>query len=301
MTEEASFPNLDELNHIPGANDKYRVAKDLFAGTIGGVAQVLSGQPFDTVKVRMASDTTGQYKNTLDVVQKLIKNEGVLGFYKGTLTPLIGVGACVSIQFGVNEYMKRNVFNGSKHLTNAQYYMSGAAAGLANSVLASPIEHVRIRLQTQLTGNAGPLDIIKRIYNTSGVSGIMKGLIPTALREGQGMGMYFLTFEYLVKRNTIQNKIQRKDIPGWKLCLYGATAGYAMWMTVYPFDIVKSRLQTDSLTKPQIKSIPDCVAKIYKANGIGGFFKGFTPTILRAAPANAATFYAFELTMRLLG
>lgn len=299
MSEEASFPNLDDLNHQEG--DKYRVAKDLFAGTVGGIAQVLVGQPFDTTKVRLQSDTTGQYKSTLDVVRKLIKNEGLLGFYKGTLTPLIGVGACVSIQFGVNEYMKRNVFSGSTLLSNAQYYQSGVAAGIANSFLASPIEHIRIRLQTQLTGKLGPLDIIKKIYGQSGIPGIMKGLVPTAIREGHGMGMYFLTFEYLVKQDTLRNKIERKDIPGWRLCLYGASAGYALWFTVYPIDVVKSRLQTDSLSNPQYKNMRDCIGKMYKANGVGGFFKGFAPTILRAAPANAATFYAFELTMRLLG
>lgn len=299
MTEEASFPNLEDLNGQEA--DKFRVVKDLFAGTVGGIAQVLVGQPFDTTKVRLQSDTTGQYKSTVDVIKKLIKNEGMLAFYKGTLTPLIGVGACVSIQFSVNEYMKRNVFSGSAHLNNSQYYLSGVASGLANSVLASPIEHVRIRLQTQLTGNLGPLDIIKKIYSNNGVSGLMRGLIPTAVREGHGMGMYFLTFEYLVKRDTLKNKIQRKEIPGWRLCLYGAAAGYAMWFTVYPADIVKSRLQTDNLTNPEYKSLKDCIGKIYKANGVGGFFKGFAPTILRAAPANAATFYAFELTMRLLG
>lgn len=54
------------------------------------LAQVLSGQPFDTTKVRLQSAPEGTYDGALDVVKKLIKNEGVAGFYKGTLTPLIG-------------------------------------------------------------------------------------------------------------------------------------------------------------------------------------------------------------------
>jgi solute carrier family 25 (mitochondrial carnitine/acylcarnitine transporter), member 20/29 len=33
------------------------VAKDLFAGSMGGVAQVLTGQPFDIVKVRMQNQS----------------------------------------------------------------------------------------------------------------------------------------------------------------------------------------------------------------------------------------------------
>lgn len=298
MTEESPFIGIDELPQ----SDEYRVVKDLFAGTMGGITQVLVGQPFDTTKVRLQSDSTGRYNGPLDVVKKLVREEGPRAFYKGTLTPLIGVGACVSIQFAVNEYMKRSVFNTGAHLTGSQYYISGLVAGVANSVLASPIEHIRTRLQTQIAGSLGPLDMIKKIYSTAGVTGgIMKGFVPTALREGHGMGMYFLTFEYLVQRDTLHNKIERREIPGLRLCLYGASSGYAMWLSVYPIDFIKSRIQTDSLEKPQYKGMKDVIKSVYRAQGIKGFFKGFAPTILRAAPANAATFYAFELTMRALG
>jgi solute carrier family 25 carnitine/acylcarnitine transporter 20/29 len=45
----------------------------------------------------------------------------------------------------------------------------------------------------------------------------------------------------------------------------------------------------------------DCAAKTLATEGIGGFYKGFVPCILRAFPANAATFFAFEVTMDLIG
>lgn len=56
-------------------------------------ADTVSGQPFDIVKVRL--QTTSQYKNALDAATSIYKNEGATAFYKGTLTPLIGIGACV--------------------------------------------------------------------------------------------------------------------------------------------------------------------------------------------------------------
>lgn len=94
-----------------------------------------------------------------------------MAFYKGTTMPLIGVGACVSIQFGVVQYFKglfreENVAKHGKaglHLTQWQLYASGAAGGIANSVLAAPIEQVRIRLQTQQTlVYHGPFDCLKQ-------------------------------------------------------------------------------------------------------------------------------------------
>ncbi|KAG9537783.1 hypothetical protein KCU84_g24423, partial [Aureobasidium melanogenum] len=80
-----------------------RAVKDLFAGAVGGIAQVLIDkkdicQPFDIVKVRL--QTTSQYSGAADAASKILKNEGATAFYKGTLTPLIGIGACVSVQFG---------------------------------------------------------------------------------------------------------------------------------------------------------------------------------------------------------
>lgn len=48
----------------------------------------------DIVKVRL--QTTTQYKSALECATQIFKKEGPAAFYKGTLTPLIGIGACVS-------------------------------------------------------------------------------------------------------------------------------------------------------------------------------------------------------------
>ena len=76
-------------------------------------------------------------------MKKIIANEGFRGFYKGTATPLVGVGACVSIQFGTFEFMKRyfrtrNEQHGhsSLDLSGGQFYLAGGAAGIANTVVA---------------------------------------------------------------------------------------------------------------------------------------------------------------------
>lgn len=294
-----------EIEEEPFTDDKAQVLKDLFGGTVGGIAQVIVGQPFDTVKVRLQSAPEGTYNGALDVIKRLIANEGPKGFYKGTLTPLIGVGACVSVQFSVNEYMKRyydNILNGQQ-LSLLQFFNCGAAAGFANGFLASPIEHIRIRLQTQTVDVKqfnGPIDCAKKLYQSNGIRGIYKGLAPTLFREGVGLGIYFATYEALIAKEIQKEKITRKDIPGWKLCLFGGLSGYTLWIGIYPVDVIKSKLQTDSLSKPTYRGSLDVVKDIWTKNGIKGFYRGFIPTILRAAPANGATFAAFEFTMRLI-
>jgi solute carrier family 25 carnitine/acylcarnitine transporter 20/29 len=304
MTQESEILlTLDE----PTPASKLQSLKDIFAGTIGGVAQVLVGQPFDTTKVRLQSSPNPN-TSPIEIIRNLLKNEGPLAFYKGTLLPLIGIGACVSIQFSVNEYMKRlfNYLNdGPNKMNSLQFLIAGGAGGFANGFLASPIEHVRIRLQIQ-TNNIneklykGPFDVLNHLNKIGGFKTIFRGLIPTLYRESFGIGVYFMTFEALIQ-NTIKNfNIKRNQIESWKLCIFGGLAGYAMWITIYPFDIIKSKLQTDTLGNWKYKNSISVVKDLWKTQGWRGFFVGFTPTILRAAPANAATFVAFEWTMRLI-
>ncbi|QRG36321.1 hypothetical protein FDK38_000656 [Candidozyma auris] len=295
-----------ELEEPPLTQDNLQVYKDLFGGTVGGIAQVLVGQPFDTVKVRLQSAPDGTYSGAGDVIKKLLANEGPKGFYKGTLTPLVGVGACVSVQFSVNEFMKRYYDNKlqGQSLSLLQFFNCGAVAGFANGFLAGPIEHIRIRLQTQ-TGSVkqfnGPIDCMKKLTQSTGIQGLFKGLVPTLARESIGLGIYFASYEALIARELKMKTFPtRSDIPAWKLCMYGGLSGYALWSAIYPVDVLKSKLQTDSLSKPSYSGSVSVAKDIIKKGGIKGFYKGFLPTILRAAPANGATFAAFEVTMRLI-
>lgn len=306
---------LEEAGAAGGA----KVLKDLFSGAVGGVAQVLIGQPFDIVKVRL--QTTTQYKGALDCASQILKNEGASAFYKGTLTPLIGIGACVSVQFGAFNYARRafeaqnaarlhksvdQLEKEPRPLSYGQYYAAGAFAGIANTVLSSPIEHVRIRLQTQPHGAArlysGPGDCIAKLSRSPSVaSGLYRGTSVTLLREAQAYGFWFLTFEYLMNQDAKRNKYARKDIPTWKIAMYGGLAGEMLWISSYPFDVIKSKMQTDGFgEKQRYKSMRDTFAQTFKQEGMMGFWRGVGPTLLRAMPVSAGTFATVELTMRLI-
>jgi solute carrier family 25 carnitine/acylcarnitine transporter 20/29 len=68
---------------------------------------------------------------------------------KGTLSPLVGIAFCVSIQFSVLEQNKRwfalrNEQRGAgPQLTPSQFFLAGGVAGVANSVVSGPVEHIR--------------------------------------------------------------------------------------------------------------------------------------------------------------
>uniref|UniRef100_A0A1D1XJX6 Putative mitochondrial carrier C4G9.20c n=1 Tax=Anthurium amnicola TaxID=1678845 RepID=A0A1D1XJX6_9ARAE len=253
----------------------------------------------------------------LDCVRKTRK-EGLTAFYKGTTTPLVGVGACVSIQFLVFEFMKRlfNERNGrSDQLTLSQWYQCGAAAGVAASFVFCPVEHIRTRLQIQTSPSTisslnersqnkkydGPIDCIRKIYSSHGIKGIYKGQLITMVREFHGAACYFLIYGSLMQRAMHKENKSRSELPNWKPCLYGAAAGYGMWCSIYPIDVIKSKIQTDGFLKEKRKysSSFDCAKQILAKEGIKGFFRGFGTCMLRAGPVNASSFVAFELAMEL--
>ncbi|KAL9585760.1 MAG: hypothetical protein Q9203_004117 [Teloschistes exilis] len=160
----------EEVEREVEAGGAKQTAKDLFAGAMGGVAQVLLGQPFDIVKVRL--QTTTRYTGAIDAATRIFKDEGPLAFYK------------VSVQFGGFHYARRQfeasnaLRSSSPALSYTQLFASGAFAGLSNSFLSGPIEHVRIRLQTQPHGAGrlygGPLDCVRKLSSQGG--GVSKGV-----------------------------------------------------------------------------------------------------------------------------
>ena len=212
----------------------------------------------------------------------------------------------MSVQFGAFHYARRQFEDANLQkapmspntLSYSQYYGAGAFAGITNSVLSGPIEHIRIRLQTQPHGQRrlynSPLDCVRKLSIHEGVlRGLYRGQGVTVLREAQAYGVWFLTFEYLVNADIGRNKVKREDISSTKIAFYGGLAGEALWIASYPFDVVKSKMQSDGFGIGQrFKSMTDCFRQIWTMEGAYGFWKGIGPTLARAMPVSAATFAA---------
>ncbi|KAL9609042.1 MAG: hypothetical protein Q9167_006163 [Letrouitia subvulpina] len=151
-----------------------------------------------------------------------IETGGVKQTLKDLFAGAAGGVAQVSIQFGAfhwarRQFEARNIASSpsSPGLSYAQFYTSGAFAGLANSFLSGPIEHVRIRLQTQPHDPSkrlysGPIDCMRKLSAHEGVlAGLYRGQAVTLLREAQAYGVWFLVFEYLMNADAKRNQLDR--------------------------------------------------------------------------------------------
>lgn len=65
-----------------------------------------------------------------------------------------------------------------------------------------------------------------------------------------------------------------------------------------PADVLKSRLQTAPAGK--YNGIRDVFRELMRNEGASALYRGMTPVVLRAFPANAACFIGFEVAMKFL-
>ncbi|KAI5767806.1 SLC25A29 [Gulo gulo luscus] len=266
------------------------MALDFLAGCAGGVAGVLVGHPFDTVKVRLQvqSPEKPQYRGTLHCFQSIIKQESVLGLYKGLGSPLMGLTFINALVFGV----QGNTLRALGQDTPLHQFVAGAAAGAIQCVICCPMELAKTRLQVQDAGPARPyrgsLHCLAHIYRREGLRGVNRGMGSTLLRETPSFGVYFLAYDVLTRALGCEPG-EPLLVP--KLLLAGGTSGILSWLSTYPVDVVKSRLQADGLRgAPRYGGFVDCVRQSYRAEGWRVFTRGLASTLLRAFPVNAATF-----------
>ncbi|KAL4965661.1 mitochondrial carrier domain-containing protein [Aspergillus stella-maris] len=300
------------------------MVKEFVVGAAGGATQVLIGQPFDIVKVRMQVQAN---KSAIQVAQSILRHEGLLAFYKGTLPPLLGVGACISIVYStfhtISESIKSSTNNPT--LSPPQTFLAGGLAGLANSFVSGPTEHIRIRLQTQNQNHPstnesrprlrpGVLSTIRYIHARSGWVGLYRGQTPTMLREFGSYGVWFSVYEFLLSHlaspssdpsssshSSSPTKGNRDQIPTYKIASCGIITGLVLWSVNYPFDVVKSKMQADGFESQQrYSNMRDVMRQTWNGHGVMGFYRGLGPTLARAVPVSAGTFVVVEMVRKVL-
>ncbi|VDD81309.1 unnamed protein product [Mesocestoides corti] len=77
-------------------------------GVLAGAASVYGNTPLDVIKTRMQGLDAHKYKNTFDCARKILRDEGPLAFYKGTVPRLGRVCLDVCISFMIYDTFMEN-------------------------------------------------------------------------------------------------------------------------------------------------------------------------------------------------
>jgi solute carrier family 25 carnitine/acylcarnitine transporter 20/29 len=84
-------------------------------------------------------------------------------------------------------------------------------------------------------------------------------------------------------------------VPIYVPILAGGIGGTSYWMFNYPFDYVKTLMQSDKFGEFKYKNMISCFKDQYATGGWRAFFKGYVICMMRSFPVNAAaiTVYRF--------
>ncbi|TFK50901.1 mitochondrial carrier [Heliocybe sulcata] len=288
------------------------ILNELAAGSVAGAAQVIVGQPLDTVKTRAQTAPKGQFKGPMDILMQTVRKEGVLALYKGRmLSPLIGIAGVNSLLFAAYGASKR-IVSPFPELSLKEIALAGAMAGAANAILASPgsvltatfeiVEMFKVRMQGQYGGPSDKrLSVVAReMWKEWGFrQGVMRGYWVTVAREIPAYAGFYSAFEFSKRRFSHK---YGQQVPVWALLASGSTGGIAYWLACYPLDVIKSRVQLRPIppTGNPFQYINAEFRAILGESGFVGLYRGLTPSHRDSIPAAASTFAAFELTREYL-
>ncbi|XP_034870221.1 mitochondrial ornithine transporter 2 [Mirounga angustirostris] len=292
------------------SNAAVQAAIDLTAGAVGGTACVLTGQPFDTVKVKMQT-FPGLYKGLTDCCLKTYSQVGLRGFYKGTGPALMAYVAENSVLFmcyGFCQELVRKVvgLDTQARLSDLQTAAAGSFASAFAALALCPTELVKCRLQTmyemEMSGKIAKSQntiwsVVKSILRKEGPLGFYQGLSSTLLQEVPGYFFFFGGYE--LSRSFFASGRSKDELGPVPLMLSGGIAGICLWLVIYPVDCIKSRIQVLSMSGKQAGFLGTLIS-IVKNEGTAALYSGLTATMIRAFPANGSLFLAYEYSRRMM-
>uniref|UniRef100_A0A8C6RNP8 Solute carrier family 25 (mitochondrial carrier, ornithine transporter) member 2 n=1 Tax=Nannospalax galili TaxID=1026970 RepID=A0A8C6RNP8_NANGA len=287
-----------------------QAAIDLTSGALGGAACVLTGQPFDTMKVKMQTFPS-LYKGLTDCFLKTYNQAGIRGFYRGTSPALVAYVAQSSVLFmcyGFCQQFVRKVasLDQSAPLNELQTATAGSLASAFAALALCPTELVKCRLQTtyemkmsgKITKSYNTIwSVVKGILLKDGPLGFYHGLSTTLVQEVPGYFFFFGGYE--LSRSFFASGRPKNELGPVPLMLSGGFAGICLWLIIFPVDCIKSRIQVLSMFGKQAGFIRTFLT-VVRNEGVLALYSGMKATMIRAIPSNAALFLAYEYSRKMM-
>ncbi|KAG4302805.1 hypothetical protein PCK1_000965, partial [Pneumocystis canis] len=269
-------------------------------GAIAGAFGAIVVYPIDLVKTRVQNVRTKMveqmlYKNSFDCVRKVMKNEGILGFYTGLGPQLIGVVPEKAIKLTVNDLVRDLFKDANGNIKFHWELLAGASAGGCQVVFTNPLEIVKIRLQVQgeyvKSGSDAPRRNALWIIRNLGFQGLYRGASACLLRDIPFSAIYFPTYSHL--KNDYFKESPEKKLGVGEHLISGAIAGMPAAYFTTPADVIKTRLQVEARKgETNYKGIRHAFVTILKEEGPGALFKGGSARVFRSSPQFACTLAA---------
>lgn len=237
------------------------------SGMVFGATTIVVGHPFDSVKTKMQAQAnyleTPKFRKA---VADVWKNEGLLGFWKGWLPPLVASSIFRSFMFSAFEvaYTQMGKMRQTKTWADKKFFYvcpwsyrtvaGGLAGGTARAMIETVSENMKVKRQT------GQNWEWKGLYRGAGAQWVTTTGMFTSFMIMVGMARDYT--------NLMESKAGNFVV--------GAIAGTLCWYIVWPFEYVKNQIQAETT------GVGNTIMERWKfamqeAGGIRGLYRGFVP------------------------
>jgi solute carrier family 25 2-oxodicarboxylate transporter 21 len=181
------------------------------AGVAGGCCEGVAFSPFQVVKVRlMAKEHLGRYKNTLDCVVQIVRNEGVTALTIGLAPTLwrncVWDSIYLAGMYNIDQHVPKP---DNAAIAVVQNGLLGTAMGMFATCFNAPFDVVKSRFQAQLPGSPNPytsvFGTLRRIIAEEGAPQVYRGLLPKAIRLGVGQTVGLMVFQALLPEGHVES------------------------------------------------------------------------------------------------
>eukprot|EP01096_Ripella_sp_DP13-Kostka_P006136 TRINITY_DN2176_c0_g1_i1.p1 TRINITY_DN2176_c0_g1~~TRINITY_DN2176_c0_g1_i1.p1 ORF type:complete len:294 (-),score=105.41 TRINITY_DN2176_c0_g1_i1:21-902(-) len=182
----------------------------------------------------------------------------------------------------------------------------GGAASMGAAMCTHPIDLLKVRMQTQRTKvgqGQGLLQTAKLLVKEEGAFALYNGLSASLLRQATYSTVRFGAYE------KIKVWVNSQNAPGQPIPLYQKIAsaclsGAAGGIVGTPADVMNVRMQADGkLPVDQRRNYSNAIsglARMYKEEGLGSWFRGIGPNVNRAMLMTAGQLASYDQIKQML-
>ncbi|CAF1402729.1 unnamed protein product [Adineta steineri] len=278
-----------------------KIVSSLIAGACAGALAKTTIAPFDRAKINFQVRVDKfSYRRCFKFLKESYRNEGFMSWYRGNSANLVRVIPSAAINFTAHEQWKRILGTDKHEKTPGRRFISGSLAGVTSATITYPLDLARARMAvTNKTVYSNLFSVFLSILKNEGVTALYRGALLSLVGVLPYSGCVFFTYESL-KHIRIDYHSHR-PINKAERMLFGATAGLVGQTVSYPFDVIRRRLQTAAVIRPNEASLGAIAtaSKIIREEGITrGLYKGVTMNWLKGPISVGVSFVTFDTLIK---
>jgi len=282
---------MDDFEELkPGES----VLVHLLAGAIAGTAEHCGMFPVDTIKTNMQALTPGGTSSNLSAIKttkSIISRYGFWGLFRGVSAVAAGAAPAHAMHFATYEFCKKRLggnVDGHHPLRNGA---AGICATLVSDAILTPMDAVKQKMQLRAKHYNGLVDCVRTVIKYEGFRALYASYTTTLLMNIPYNAVYFASYESL---RTVLKRGKESEFDIWAHLLAGAGAGSFAAALTNPFDVAKTRLQTQGDTGKRYTGMVNTLATIWQEEGKGGFLRGLKPRVALHSTSAAICWMTYE-------